>query len=108
MRSFGLLSLCLLLSGIFSSLLLLGCDELEQKGAGPPQTTMVSKPHYQRFLPVPPVSSGTVGVPWNGYFALDTKTGQLCRTVGVVFSGASYSVVNNAPLCSVLYTSYPD
>ncbi len=35
---------------------------------------------YQRFVPVPSPQAGMIGVPWTGYFALDTKTGQLCLT----------------------------
>jgi len=40
-----------------------------------------SQPHYQRFLPIPTDGFSTDGIPWHGYFALDTETGSLCRTV---------------------------
>jgi hypothetical protein len=33
----------------------------------------------QRFLPLT-AESEKQGVPWSGFFALDTETGQLCRT----------------------------
>jgi hypothetical protein len=34
---------------------------------------------YQRFLPIAR-DTEKMGVPWFGFFALDTQTGQLCRT----------------------------
>ena len=36
---------------------------------------------YQRFVPVLAEAVMTEGVPWHGFFALDTKTGELCTTV---------------------------
>ncbi len=33
----------------------------------------------QRFVPTN-AESAKEGVPWSGFFALDTQTGQLCRT----------------------------
>jgi hypothetical protein len=35
---------------------------------------------YQRFVPIS-AQQGMAGIPWHGFFALDTKTGQLCQTV---------------------------
>jgi hypothetical protein len=35
---------------------------------------------YQRFVPVPRQPENLTGIPWSGAFALDTMTGQLCRT----------------------------
>jgi len=35
---------------------------------------------YQRFVPMPRQPEDLTGVPGSGAFALDTKTGQLCRT----------------------------
>ena len=35
---------------------------------------------YQRFIPMPRQPESLNGVPWSGVFALDTKTGSLCRT----------------------------
>lgn len=45
------------------------------------QTTAVETPSKscQRFLPLTSETE-KVGVPWAGFFALDTETGQLCRT----------------------------
>jgi hypothetical protein len=34
----------------------------------------------QRFVPIGPPEPDRMGIPWHGYFALDTETGQLCRT----------------------------
>lgn len=42
-------------------------------------TAHVSSKSYQRFVPIP--ANTSEGIPWNGYFALDTKTGQVCWTV---------------------------
>jgi len=36
----------------------------------------------QRFTPIAPESVSNQGLPWHGFFALDTKTGELCTTVG--------------------------
>jgi hypothetical protein len=47
-----------------------------------PRTT-APKPepaHYQRFVPIPANTPNMVGVPWSAALALDTMTGQLCRT----------------------------
>jgi hypothetical protein len=76
---------------------LVGCEEQSQPSSGlksPP-----TKAEYQRFLPIPP-SSG-IGVPWHGFFALDTKTGKLCMTTTRKFSDAS-EWVNEVPLCQDL------
>ena len=44
------------------------------------------------------------GVPWNGYFALDTKTGNLCLTVDD-FIPKDFP---NTKTCTVLSMTYPD
>jgi hypothetical protein len=49
-----------------------GCNQ-------PDVPTAKNNPPYQRFVPVS-AQAGMMGVPWTGYFALDTKTGQLCLT----------------------------
>lgn len=36
---------------------------------------------YQRFVPVPAPQAQMTGVPWTGFFALDTQIGRLCLTV---------------------------
>jgi len=53
-----------------------GCDRSQGSTTPAP-----AKPtSYQRFVSVPAPQNGMMGVPWTGYFALDTKTGQLCLT----------------------------
>lgn len=51
-------------------------------GLGQPSTAGVaeSSKACQRFLPISPTEPDRQGVPWHGFFALDTETGQLCRT----------------------------
>jgi hypothetical protein len=44
------------------------------------------------------------GVPWNGYFALDTKTGNLCLTVDN-FVPKEFP---NMKTCAVLRMTEPD
>ena len=64
-------------------------------------------PHYQRFVPIanPDVLGGPARevIPWHGFFALDTKTGQLCRTTGYALQG-----FQGLPECMKLYQQYPD
>lgn len=54
--------------------------------------------HYQRFVPIPADVSPTQGVPWHGYFALDTKTGTLCKTL--TFTKEMPEWTNGVPVCS--------
>lgn len=61
---------CLAVVGI--SVILAGCESLH---------TSQPKQNFQRFVPIPAESVITQGVPWHGFFALDTKTGELCTTV---------------------------
>lgn len=56
-----------------SAAILTGCDHRHD----PP-----AKAGCQRFLPIPAETVMTQGVPWHGFLALDTKTGELCTTVG--------------------------
>jgi hypothetical protein len=81
-----------------------GCDAQNQ--AAPPPTQ--SKPiPYQRFVPISPQSGMVSGVPWHVFFALDTKTGNLCLTGNRQFSsGAEW--VNDLPMCSGLRNQFPD
>jgi len=52
-----------------------GCDPTPQAVSPAPTR------EYQRFLPLPPSSGGIdTGAFWHGNFAVDTKTGQLCRS----------------------------
>jgi hypothetical protein len=57
-----------------------GCQQQEQKASIPPPD---KPPAVQRFVPVPPPQAGMMGVPWTGFFALDTQMGQLCLTTGI-------------------------
>jgi len=61
--------------------------------------------HGQRFLPLNAESSKT-GVPWSGFFALDTETGQLCRTTAYQFNNR----FDQLPLCFALAnpTAHPN
>jgi hypothetical protein len=83
---------------------LAGCDTSQPQ----PQNQPLAKPHYQRFVPIPAAGFFTEGVPWNGYFALDTKTGALCSTMkGRVFKGPS-EWANDVPICEQLLAANPD
>jgi hypothetical protein len=79
---------------------------LQANGCEQPAPAPASKasPPYQRFVPIPAPQSGMMGVPWTGYFALDTKTGQICLT-------AEKHVPPNfedLPTCVVLTMTNPD
>jgi hypothetical protein len=81
---------------------------IRQELASQPQATPIPKAHYQRFVPIPAVSGIVEGVPWHGFFALDTKTGALCSTVkDRVFKGSS-EWANDVPNCSQLLAENPD
>jgi hypothetical protein len=83
--------------------ILTGCDPAQPQTQQPP-----AKPHYQRFLPVQAEVVMTEGIPWYGFFALDTKTGTLCSTIkDRVFKGPS-EWANDVPNCSLLLASNPD
>jgi hypothetical protein len=55
----------------------------------------------QRFVPVP--LDGRSGLPWSGFFALDTETGVLCRTSNFVLEGESGWMA--LPTCEGLYAA---
>jgi hypothetical protein len=58
------------------------CAVTPEKPQTPLQPQAKPQPvEYQRFLPIP--ENPTNGAPWSGYFALDTQTGQLCRTTAI-------------------------
>jgi len=57
---------------------------------------------YQRFIPMPRQPENVTGVPWSGAFALDTKTGQLCRT----YDGGVDEKWNGLALCVELYKKF--
>jgi hypothetical protein len=73
-------SLCLFLSG---------CDSFNKEPAKPVTTLPKETMEYQRFVP-----NGSIG------FALDTKTGQACRTFPPSTAKTAW---DNLPLCVDLY-----
>jgi hypothetical protein len=77
-----------------------GCDQSKTAAPAPPP----KPPPYQRFLPIPGQGFFMAGVPWNGYFALDTKTGILCLTVAD-FIPKDFP---NTPTCLKLMSEWPD
>jgi len=54
---------------------------------------------------VPITSQGAPGLPWAGAVALDTQTGQLCKTYSIQTSNATADWVLNLPHCTDLYSS---
>lgn len=59
---------------------------------------------YQRFVPIPPDSGMREGVPWHGYFALDTKTGTLCITLEFKdFPKGNSDWANGVPKCNDIW-----
>jgi hypothetical protein len=92
---------------IAASVLLLqqgGC--YESKPSTPPAVVSPKPVYSQRFLPVPSPQTGMFGVPWTGYFALDTQTGQLCRTWdwGYIGNGKKVNDLDQLPTCLSLYS----
>lgn len=80
-----------------------GCDSSQPQSTTPP-----TKPHYQRFVPIQAVPYVMEGVPWHGYFALDTKTGTLCSTIkDRAFKGPA-EWANDVPNCTQLLADNPD
>jgi hypothetical protein len=78
------------------AVILTGCDSSQPQSTTPP-----AKPHYQRFIPIQAVPYVMEGVPWHGYFALDTKTGTLCTTVkNRVFRKGPAEWANDVPSCN--------
>jgi hypothetical protein len=62
-----------------------------------------SSTRYQRFVLVPDPSQISKDIP-AGALALDTKTGQLCYTVGGSFTSESPSI----EMCTALAKNHPD
>jgi hypothetical protein len=58
--------------------LLQGCADIQGTKTQP----QAVKQPCQRFVPIHREPANVTGVPWSGAFALDTKTGTLCRTYG--------------------------
>ncbi len=64
-----------LISVLMFIAMLAGCYSAQPQNQAPPPK------QYQRFLPIAAESALTEGVPWHGFFALDSKTGELYTTV---------------------------
>jgi hypothetical protein len=93
-----------LILALISAVVLTGCDSSQPQ---PQSTPPPAKPHYQRFVPILPETIPTQDVPWNGFVALDTRTGTLCRTViNKEFSKGSW--VNDIPACSQILKAETD
>lgn len=79
-----------------------GCDASDlQKSAQPVMQPSQAEVACQRFIPVTP-DTNRQGVPWSGFFALDTKTGQLCRTTSWEFNNPNWDTL---PTCYSLNES---
>lgn len=83
---------------------LTACDssQPQTQSTAPP-----AKPHYQRFVPISDVNILTEGIPWHGFFALDTKTGTLCSTMKRAFKGTT-EWANDVPSCEQVLAANPD
>jgi hypothetical protein len=75
-----------------------GCNQPQPATPSP-----VSIQPYQRFVPVPSPQAQMIGVPWTGYFALDTQVGQLCLTTGVYIP----EKFSKLPTCEEDFKTYP-
>lgn len=84
---------------IVTTILLLGlqaCNPVKQA-----EPVVNSEPCYQRFIPIASPTPLFAGMqPAN--FALDTSTGQLCKTWDWVSVGSPRSEVNGLPECRTL------
>jgi hypothetical protein len=72
-----------------------GCDAAKQSVVKADTPVKAQEAYVQRFVPLGG-SVNTLGVPWSGAVALDTKTGQLCSTL-------PKSTWGNIPRCLDLY-----
>lgn len=91
-----------LLATVLVLALLVGCEDKPIN----PVPTNKQTPKYQRFLPIPAAAFASMpSPPWHAYMALDTKTGQLCRTASVKFDN---KVWDGTPECIDLFRNYPD
>jgi hypothetical protein len=61
-----------------------------------------TKASCQRFVSIPAETVMTQGVPWHGFFALDTKTGVLCTTVSynILPKGSADDLAHSLLSCS--------
>ena|ERR1700676_1108973 len=84
---------------------LTGCSSTQPQATGPP-----AKSQYQRFVPTPTDGFFSEGIPWHGYFALDTRTGTLCRTIKfkVFPKGSPAEWANDVPSCNEVLAADKD
>lgn len=67
------------------------------------------KVEYQRFLPIQPANGVMEGIPWHGFFALDTKTGTLCVTLQMKdFPKGLSEWANGVPKCNDIWRNDHD
>src|SRR5258708_38582008 len=86
--------------------LLAACDSDQQQQQ---QNQPAAKLHYQRFVPIQAQSLMSEGIPWHGFFALDTRTGTLCKTIiNKVFPKGPAEWANDIPACAQVLTANPD
>ena len=84
-----------------------GCARPIQDPSPTVSPTVVSRMDKpQRFLPVNPSSYIIENIPWHGFFALDTETGQLCRTTTFQFTKGGTDF-NSLPTCFSLSRDDP-
>jgi hypothetical protein len=84
-----------------------GCQDNKPQQQDKPAATPSPVP-YQRFMPIAPLPYESAL--WHGAFALDTKTGQLCKTISWQSPGTTDLVqsLNQVKTCLELYAEYPD
>jgi hypothetical protein len=83
---------------IGAAMLIAGCTTTK-KSTSPVEAQATP---FERFLPLNAESQKS-GVPWAGFFALDTQTGQLCRTTTRQFGNE----FDQLPTCTSLAQGKP-
>jgi hypothetical protein len=93
----------------FCFLTIAGCESSDNGRVQPANAPLVEPRTlpYQRFVPINYAPANLSGVPWSGAFALDTKTGNLCRTYDWEY-GNPTNILNQLPLCNALFHAEPD
>lgn len=77
--------------------------------AGCETSKPTAKEHYQRFVPIPAEAVMSEGIPWHGFFALDTKTGTLCVTLeSKEFAKGPSDWANGVPKCNDIWRNDHD
>jgi hypothetical protein len=91
---------------------LCGCDQSQPPPhvLAPAVASVPKQVDYQRFIPVPRQPESLRGVPWSGALALDTMTGQLCRTYDeeVSLEDGPKAFWATLPLCRSLWANNPE